>query len=249
MYLTTHPLHIAIIMDGNGRWATRQGLSRSEGHQAGARSIREILPIAREAGVRYLTLYAFSTENWGRPEAEVKGLFELLIQYLQSEQKELLANKICLKAIGDLNALPENVRDCLHLVQEQTSVFGEELVLTLALSYGSQDELARAARLLAAEVAQGTLAIEDINPQAIDDRLWTTGTPPPDFLIRTGGDMRLSNFLLWQCAYTELYFTKTLWPDFGAVDFKTALTSFQLRERRYGLADPLSPPPVESVKN
>lgn len=235
--------HIAIIMDGNGRWATRQGLSRSQGHQAGAKSVREILSAAQEVGVRHLTLYAFSTENWGRPEAEVKGLFELLLKYLESELTELKANKICLKTIGDLSSFPPEVRDCLQIVQDQTAAWANDFVLTLALSYGSQAELARAARLLATEVAQGTLAVEDITPQAIDERLWTTGTPTPDLLIRTGGDMRLSNFLLWQCAYTELYFTPTLWPDFGAKDFREAVASFKSRERRYGLAGPPSPVP------
>ncbi|MDR0880960.1 MAG: di-trans,poly-cis-decaprenylcistransferase [Candidatus Adiutrix sp.] len=229
------PRHIAIIMDGNGRWATRRGLSRSEGHQAGAEPVRAVLRAARQAGVRYLTLYAFSTENWGRPEEEIQGLFVLLMKYLQSEVAELMATGVRLEAIGDLETLPALAREALTVAMDCTSG-GRELTLTLALSYGSRAELARAASLLALEVAAGAREADSITPQTLAAKLWTSGLPDPDLLIRTGGDMRLSNFLLWQCAYTEFYFTPTLWPDFGEADFQAALDSYQTRERRFGLS-------------
>ena len=230
------PEHIAIIMDGNGRWATQRGLKRSEGHQAGAEPVRAVLTAAKKAGVKYLTLYAFSTENWGRPEDEVRGLFELLLKYLKSELKELTETGIRLLAIGDIDSLPEPAREALGAAMDATSG-NRDLTLTLALSYGSRAELARAARLLAAEAVDGGRTVDTITPEAIGEKLWTAGCPDPDLLIRTGGDMRLSNFLLWQCAYTEFYFTPTLWPDFGEEDFKQALASFQTRERRFGLAE------------
>ena len=234
------PEHVAIIMDGNGRWAARRGLKRSEGHQAGAEPVRAILTAARKFGVKYLTLYAFSSENWGRPEDEVQGLFELLLKYLQSELPELMERGVRLLAIGDIEALPELTREALAAAVELTAG-NQDLTLTVALSYGSRFELARAARLLAAEAAAGALEPASITPEALAEKLWTVGTPDPDLLIRTGGDMRLSNFLLWQCAYTEFYFTKTLWPDFSEKDFAAALASYQGRERRYGLAEA---PPV-----
>jgi undecaprenyl diphosphate synthase len=235
---TAVPRHIAIIMDGNGRWAAQRGLTRSHGHQAGADPVRVVLKAARKAGVRFLTLYAFSTENWGRPLDEVRSLFELLRQYLESEAPELLASGVRLKAIGDIPALPEFARQALASAQELTRA-NEDITLTLALSYGSRAELARAARILAESAASGRLNPADITPERLAAELWTAGLPDPDLLIRTGGDMRLSNFLLWQCAYTELYFTPTLWPDFGEEDFQAALAAYTGRERRYGLADPL----------
>lgn len=229
------PQHVAIIMDGNGRWAAKRGLKRSEGHQAGAGPVRTILKAAKKSGVKYLTLYAFSSENWGRPEEEVSGLFELLLKYLQSELAELMAKGVRLLAIGDLDSLPELTRQALDAAVEVTQN-NRDLVLTVALSYGSRLELARAASLLAADAAAGKIAPEDITTDLLAQKLWTANTPDPDLLIRTGGDMRLSNFLLWQCAYTEFYFTPTLWPDFGEKDFDLALASYQGRERRYGLA-------------
>ena len=231
------PRHIAIIMDGNGRWAAQRGLTRGHGHQAGAEPVRVALRAARKAGVRFLTLYAFSTENWGRPQDEVRGLFELLWQYLKSETPELVASGVRLKAIGDLSALPEFARQALASAQEMTKA-NEDITLTLALSYGSRAELTRAARAMAEEVANGRLDSADITPERLSEELWTADLPDPDLLIRTGGDMRLSNFLLWQCAYTEFYFTPTLWPDFGEDDFQAALAAYAGRERRYGLADP-----------
>lgn len=230
------PEHVAIIMDGNGRWAARRGLKRSEGHQAGAEPVRAILTAAKKFGVKYLTLYAFSSENWGRPEDEVRGLFELLLKYLESELPELMERRVRLLAIGDLDALPELTREALAAAMEMTSA-NRDLTLIVALSYGSRNELARAARLLAAEAAAGKIEPGSITPEVLAEKLWTVGTPDPDLLIRTGGDMRLSNFLLWQCAYTEFYFTPTLWPDFGEKDFAAALASYGRRERRYGLAE------------
>ncbi len=228
------PLHVAVIMDGNGRWATRRGLERTEGHQAGAEPVRRVMRAARENGVRILTLYAFSTENWGRPQDEVHGLFSLLVKYLKAELAELVKNDVRLTAIGDLETLPHAARHALGAAMAATAR-NEKFILNLALSYGSRLELARAARLLAGEAAAGRLDPASITPEVFAEKLWTTDLPDPDLLIRTGGDMRLSNFLLWQCAYTELYFTPTLWPDFGEEDFQAALDSFRARERRFGL--------------
>lgn len=228
------PRHVAIIMDGNGRWAAKRDLPRSSGHQAGAEPVRAVITAAKKAGVKFLTLYAFSTENWGRPEDEVKGLFKLLLKYLENEREELISGGVALRAIGDLDSLPALTKEALATAVQTTSVC-DELVLTLALSYGSRAELSRAARLLVEEVAAGHRDISNVTPEALSEKLWTAGTPDPDLLIRTGGDMRLSNFLLWQCAYAELYFTKVLWPDFGEDDFNEALASYAARERRFGL--------------
>jgi len=232
----TVPRHIAIIMDGNGRWAARRGLTRSRGHQAGAEPVRRVLQAARKAGVKFLTLYAFSTENWGRPQDEVQDLFELLWRYLQSETPELAASGVRLQAIGDISALPKPARQALGSAHELTRS-NQDLTLTLALSYGSRAELTRATQLLAKAAAAGRLDPADITPDRLAAELWTADLPDPDLLIRTGGDMRLSNFLLWQCAYTEFYFTPTLWPDFDEEDFQAALTAYAGRKRRYGLAD------------
>ena len=234
---TTIPRHIAIIMDGNGRWAAQRGLTRGRGHQAGAEPVRVVLKAAQKAGVKFLTLYAFSTENWGRPQDEVRGLFELLWQYLESETPELLASGVRLQAIGDVSNLPEFARQALASARELTRD-NDGITLTLALSYGSRAELTRAARTLAEAAIAGRLDPADITPERLAAEFWTADLPDPDLLIRTGGDMRLSNFLLWQCAYTEFYFTPTLWPDFGEEDFQAALTAYAGRERRYGLADP-----------
>ena len=232
-----NPKHVGIIMDGNGRWAAQRNLPRSDGHRFGAKTVRRVISAARDTGVRYLTLYAFSTENWGRPEQEVSGLFELLVEYLESELEEFNKNGICLKVIGDIEALPPEVGQALEAVMEQTSAAESEFVLTLALSYGSRAELVRASRLLAQEVARGEISPDSITADSLTEKLWTAGTPDPDLLIRTGGDLRLSNFLLWQCAYAELYFTQTLWPDFDEKEFKDALKSYHGRERRFGLAE------------
>ncbi|MDL2260125.1 di-trans,poly-cis-decaprenylcistransferase [Deltaproteobacteria bacterium OttesenSCG-928-K17] len=228
------PRHVAIIMDGNGRWAARRGLARSAGHQAGAGPVRAVMSAAKKAGVEYLTLYAFSTENWGRPEDEVRGLFELLLKYLKSELDELISSGVRLKAAGDVDSLPPLALEALRAAIDLTKD-GRGLTLTLALSYGSRSELVRAAKILAGEVLAGGRSLDSIDEEAMAGALWTADTPDPDLLIRTGGDVRLSNFLLWQCAYAELYFTPTLWPDFGEDDFNAALAAFKSRERRFGL--------------
>ncbi len=229
------PQHIAIIMDGNGRWATKRGLNRSEGHQAGAEPVRAVLSCCQKASVKYLTLYAFSTENWGRPQEEIQNLFALLLKYINNELDELVKTGIRLRVVGELDSLPPDTSQALKTAISATAQ-NEALTLTLALSYGSRAELTQAMRLLAAEVAAGQRTAESITEEEVTQKLWTTDLPEPDLLIRTGGNMRLSNFLLWQCAYTELYFTQTLWPDFGEEDFQAALAAFAQRERRYGLA-------------
>ena len=209
-------------MDGNGLWAAQRGLTRARGHQAGAEPVRTVLKAARKAGVKYLS------------QEEVQGLFELLGQYLQSETPELTASGIRLLAIGETDSLPEPARLALAEALEMTRG-NEDFTLTLALSYGSRTELTRAVQALAAEAAAGRLDPAAITPDALAAKLWTADLPDPDLLIRTGGDLRLSNFLLWQCAYAELYFTPTLWPDFGENDFQAALAAYAGRERRYGL--------------
>jgi undecaprenyl diphosphate synthase len=230
------PDHVAIIMDGNGRWATARGLGRSAGHQAGAEPVRTILKAARNQGVRHLTLYTFSTENWGRSQDEIDNLFSLLVRYVDSETLELLSSGVRLRAVGDLGRLPRPARDALAAA-ERTTGRNDVITLTLALSYGSRAEIVSAAREIAREVKSGGLDPEAVDEDMLSGRLWTRGLPDPDLLIRTGGDKRISNFLLWQLAYAELHFTETLWPDFGEADFFAALSDFHGRQRRYGRAD------------
>jgi undecaprenyl diphosphate synthase len=228
------PRHVAIIMDGNGRWAEERGLPRLAGHQAGAKSVRDITTYARELGVRYLTLYAFSSENWGRPDGEVSGLMDLLREYLVDERKTLLDNGIELSTIGDTARLPLPVRLLLEDVMKATR--GESgMRLTLALSYGSRDEIVRAVRRLALAVDRGDLSPDEISAKSIERELYTQDVPDPDLLIRTSGEQRISNFLLWQLAYAELYFTDVPWPAFTRARFNEALATFGGRERRYGL--------------
>jgi undecaprenyl diphosphate synthase len=228
------PKHVAIIMDGNGRWAERRGLTRLEGHRQGAKSVREVVTAAREIGIRCLTLFAFSTENWGRPPGEVQALMALLEDYLRREREEILGNGIRLVAVGELWRLPPRVRtaldDLVHASRDN-----EGMTLCLALSFGGREEIAQAARAVAEDVRRGALAAEDVDEAAVRARLWTRDLPDPDLLIRTSGEMRISNFFLWQMAYTELYFTATLWPDFGRADLVAALEEYQQRERRFGL--------------
>lgn len=225
------PRHVAIIMDGNGRWAKSRGLPRTAGHKKGAESLRSMLQACRDEGIGYLTVYAFSSENWKRPAEEVSDLMQLLKMYLHREIKELAANGIRLRFIGDRSLLATDVHELIEQGEKSTA-HNALFHLTIALSYGGRQELARAVRKL---LDQG------INPAAIDEDaiaacLDTAGLPDPDLLIRTGGEHRLSNFLLWQSAYTELYFTPTLWPDFTPEHFREALHEFTRRERRYGNA-------------
>lgn len=230
---TPVPRHVAVIMDGNGRWARSRGEPRLAGHRAGAESVRAVVRAARERGIEVLTLYSFSTENWGRPEDEVEGLMELLSQYLRDELDELLDNDVRLRAIGELDQLPPEVRMLLESVSAATAE-NTGLTLVLALSYGSRAEIRSAVHEIAAAVKAGELELDDIDDGLIDAALYTTGLPDPDLLIRTSGELRLSNFLLWQLAYAELYVTPTPWPEFRAEHLDRALAAFRARQRRFG---------------
>jgi len=228
------PRHIAIIMDGNGRWAKKNSLRRIAGHQKGADAVRTVVRTCRELGIEYLTLYAFSVENWLRPKEEVKALTKLLEEYLRSELSEMRDNGIRLKAIGDIDALSEGVKGVLRDTIVQTAC-NRKMVLSLALSYGSRDEIVNAAKNLLKECQAGKFDESEITKDLFSRYLYTTDIPDPDLLIRTSGEYRLSNFLMWQMAYTELYFTDVLWPDFSKKDLIDAIADYQLRERRFGL--------------
>ncbi len=227
------PRHLAIIMDGNGRWAKKRFLPRIMGHRQGAKTVKEIVTAARRWGIRYLTLYAFSKENWSRPKEEVDALMDLLSEYLQRELDELLGNKIRLRAIGDIEDLPPRVRTILFDTMNRTSK-NYEMQLILALSYGGRAEIARAAKRLSLDVLQGKLRPDDVNKNTFKSYLYTSDVPDPDLIIRTSGEMRLSNFLLYQAAYSELYITDTLWPDFNENELLKALEDYSRRERRFG---------------
>ncbi|HLP05241.1 MAG TPA: isoprenyl transferase [Paludibacter sp.] len=231
--LTRLPEHIAIIMDGNGRWAKERGYERIFGHQNGVTSVRETTEAAAEIGIKYLTLYAFSTENWNRPEKEVHALMELLIDTIERETPTLNKNNVRLLAIGDLSRLPVNAREKLQRCIDTTSK-NTGLSLVLALSYSSRWEITHALKNICKEVLEGKLKLEDVDSNTISNHLTTKSIPDPDLLIRTSGEERISNFLLWQIAYTELYFTQTHWPEFGKESFYQAICEFQKRERRFG---------------
>ncbi len=227
------PRHVAIIMDGNGRWARAQGLPRERGHEEGARSVRAIVRECRKRGVESLTLYSFSTENWRRPKSEVGALMTLLQQYVLQERREILDNSIRLRAIGQIDRLPLFVRMPLRaLVKESAKNTG--MTLNLALSYGARAEMVDAVQAIAEQVRTGKLKVANIDEQLISDHLYTSGQPDPDLLIRTSGELRVSNFLLWQIAYAEIYVTQTAWPDFREAELAKALASFGQRERRFG---------------
>jgi undecaprenyl diphosphate synthase len=228
------PQHLAIIMDGNGRWAEQRQLPRIFGHRQGVETVRTVVKECRAIGIPHLTLYAFSSENWGRPAAEVAALMELLGLFLAQELETLMAEDVRLRVIGNTDLLPVEVRQVLEGTINRTAG-NRRLVLTLALSYGSRDEILRAVKDLAAEVEGGELAVSDIDEQLFSASLDTAGLPDPDLLIRTSGEMRISNFLLWQLAYAELYFTDVLWPDFSADELRRALDDFSARQRRFGL--------------
>jgi len=227
------PSHVAIIMDGNGRWAKQRGLERVFGHQQGVNAVKEVIETAAELGIAYLTLYAFSTENWGRPDEEVTALMGIMIQSLNNETDTLLKNNISLKAIGDVGRLASDVRARLFETIDLTSG-STGLNLVIAISYSSRWEITEAARRLAADVAIGKIKLESVTEHDFEKHLTTKGIPDPELMIRTSGELRISNFLLWQLAYTELYFTEKLWPDFGKDDFYNAIIDFQKRERRFG---------------
>jgi undecaprenyl diphosphate synthase len=228
------PSHVGIIMDGNGRWAQQRGLDRKEGHRAGSNAVRRTVRAARRLGVRALTLYAFSEQNWARPEDEVDALMLLLREFLLSERDELLDNGIRLHAVGNLGRLPSLVRAVLDPLRRESDS-KDAMTLTLALSYGGREEIADAARQLARSVAEGVLDPDDITAERLRSIMPSLAVGDPDLVIRTGGERRISNFLLYGLAYAELYFEDALWPDFDAVDLHRAIASYQARERRFGL--------------
>jgi undecaprenyl diphosphate synthase len=233
---STVPKHVAIIMDGNGRWAKKRLLNRIKGHEKGADTVRTVVETSRELGIRFLTLYAFSTENWQRSKSEIEALMILLRRFLVSEKEGLIKNGIRLNAIGQLDRLPDMVREVL--VETMNATRGkDDMVLTLALSYGGRAEILDAVGDIAQKVKEGELSLDRITESVFSDHLYTRGIPDPEILIRTSGEMRISNFLLWQIAYTELFITPTLWPDFTKEEFKEILKAFQKRKRRFGRTD------------
>lgn len=227
------PTHVAIIMDGNGRWAQNRGLPRPVGHKYGVESVQDIVRAAAKLGVKVLTLYAFSTENWNRPPLEVQALMGLLKTFLQNELAAIVSNNVCLRCLGQKERLPKEVLQVLDRAIAKTAG-NDGLILNLALSYGGRNEIVRAVRQLADACGQGRLNPKDIDEALVAGHLDTAGQPDPDLLIRTGGESRLSNFLLWQLSYAEIYITETLWPDFREKDLIAALTDFQKRQRRFG---------------
>lgn len=228
------PKHVAIILDGNGRWAKAKGLPRSAGHVQGARTVEDICEIAWNMGIEYLTVYAFSTENWSRPQDEVDTLMNLLRSYMKNCLKRAQKNNMCVRVLGDKSRLDTDIREKIADLEEATRD-NTGLHFQIAINYGGRDELVRAVRRLAQDVADGRLAPEDLNEQRLADALDTAGLPDPDLLIRTSGEQRISNYMLWQLAYTELYFTEAPWPDFNKKELEKAVEAYQKRDRRYGL--------------
>ena len=227
------PRHVAVIMDGNGRWAKKRLLNRIRGHEKGADVVREIVRVCRRIGIPVLTLYAFSTENWQRPKSEVMALMSLLEKFLAGEKQEMLSSNIRLNAIGQVERLPDETQNVLREVGQATE-HCTGMLLNLALSYGGRSEIVKAVQEIAREVTEGKLLPEEVSPEIVQDHLYTRGIPDPDLMIRTSGEMRISNFLLWQMAYSEIVVTDTLWPDFGEAEFVSILKDFQHRERRFG---------------
>ena len=227
------PKHVAAIMDGNGRWAKKRMMNRVKGHEEGTESVRVIVRTSRKLGIKYLTLYAFSEENWKRPRHEITALMGILKRFLKSELPEMMNNGIRLRGIGSIEKLPDDAKKVLLDTIEKTSS-NNDMLLSLALSYGSRQEITRAVKEIAMKVKSGGIEPEHINEETIGNYLYTSGIPDPDLLIRTSGEYRISNFLLWQIAYTEIYVTPTLWPDFREEEYLTALLDFQNRERRFG---------------
>lgn len=228
------PAHVAIIMDGNGRWAQQRGKERPEGHIAGVEAVRRALKAAAISGVRYLTLYTFSTENWGRPQEEVDGIMELFCRSVVAETPELKAQGVRAKIMGDRSALSEKVNNYIDRIESETAD-GDRITLIFAMNYSSRHEITQTVQHLAQKVAKGELTPEQIDSQVISRNLYSGDYPDPDLIIRTGGEYRLSNFLMWQAAYSELYFTPTLWPDFDKTSFDEAIEAYAQRNRRFGL--------------
>lgn len=227
------PRHVAVIMDGNGRWAKKRGLTRISGHQKGVESVRDVVKTSRELGIKWLTLYAFSEENWKRPKYEIKALMDLLNRYLKGELKEMLDNGIRLACIGRTEKLPQSVQSTLWQTIEKTA-HNKEMTLILALSYGGRQEILGAVKNMLKDIEKGTLNVKQITEERLSKYLYTSDIPDPDLLIRTSGEHRISNFLLWQIAYTEIFTTPTLWPDFHRERYLEALLDYQKRERRFG---------------
>ncbi|GAB6096566.1 isoprenyl transferase [Desulfatiferula olefinivorans] len=227
------PAHVAVIMDGNGRWAKKRLLNRVKGHEKGSETVRTIVRASREIGVRYLTLYAFSTENWGRPKAEVAALMSLLKKFIQSEKKQMMDNRIRLNALGRIDRLPDDVASALRGAMAETRN-NDGMCLNLALSYGSRDEITGMVQTLARKVKDGEIDVTDIDEAMVSGHLFTAGMPDPDLMIRTSGEMRISNFLMWQLSYAEIYFSPTLWPDFSEEEYLGIIADYQNRDRRFG---------------
>ncbi len=227
------PVHIAIIMDGNRRWAKQRGLPRIEGHRAGAKSVEVVLKASKKAGIKFLTLYAFSTENWVRPREEVDGLMKLLVNFISNREKDLHKEKIRLRAIGKIWELPDYVQDVLNSAMERTASYTEHQLI-LALNYGGRNEIVEATKKIANKVLNGEIKAEEINEETIRANLFAPDIPDPDLMIRTSGEMRLSNFLLWQLSYAELYVTDVYWPDFREEHLFLALEAYAKRKRRFG---------------
>ena len=227
------PVHVAIIMDGNGRWAKKRGLPRTAGHAQGARTVEQILEDADHMGIRYLTVYAFSTENWSRPDSEVKALMNLLRTYMKTSLAKCARNNVRIRVIGDKSRLDKDLQDSIANLEKETAS-NTGIGFQIAINYGSRDEIVRAVQAAAQKVSSGELRPEDIKEAAISDSLDTAGIPDPDLLIRTGGEQRISNFLLWQTAYSELYFCDAAWPDFNKNELEKAVDAYNNRERRYG---------------
>jgi undecaprenyl diphosphate synthase len=231
--LTKLPQHVAVIMDGNGRWAKQRGLPRIEGHRRGANTLKEMLRYCKDLGIETLTAYAFSTENWGRPTGEVNFLMTLFERLLQKELREMEAEEVCINFIGDLTPLPPSLQQEMHHSMKRTKN-NKGVFFNVAINYGSRHEIVKACQIIAEKVQKGELTSDQIDERAIARHLYTSASSDPDLLIRTSGEMRLSNFLLWQLAYTEIYVTDTLWPDFNNQQFDQALMAFQQRDRRFG---------------
>ena len=225
------PQHIAMIMDGNGRWATERGLDRTFGHKAGLDTVKKITAECARLGVKYLTLYTFSTENWNRPAYEIEALMGLVLSFIEMEL--FTDNNIKFQLIGDKERLPQSVQEKIQYMEDLTKD-NDGMTMVVAMSYSSKLELTRATRLIAEEVKKGTIKPEEITEQTISDHLWTSFMPDPDLLIRTGGELRISNYLLWQCAYSEFYFCDTYWPDFDEEELYKAIVNYQNRQRRFG---------------
>ena len=225
------PQHIAIIMDGNGRWATERGLDRTFGHKAGLDTVKKITAECARLGVKYMTLYTFSTENWNRPAYEIEALMGLVVGFIEMEL--FTDNNVKFQMVGDLERLPKSVQDKIHYMEDLTAK-NDGMTMVVAMSYSSKQELVRATRQIAEQVKSGAISIDDIDEQTINNHLWTNFMPDPELLIRTGGELRISNYLLWQCAYSEFYFCDTYWPDFDEEALHKAIADYQGRQRRFG---------------